>query len=211
MICAASPSTGFLSEQAQIFVCSLLDNDNIYTLDMVVANLADIEQHLLPEGYAMYTEDWSNYFVNKETSLEKPINVVPDDGVYEAYYNAKAAFQDNRIMEYQGEDCLYLNLWKADETSAEKKPVMVWIHGGAFVSGGTGIELFDCANLVSENPDLIVVTVAYRLGVLGFLNLSHLADGKDYPDSQNLGLLDQKMALKWVHENIANEFFERIH
>ena len=47
------------------------------------------------------------------------------------------------------------------------------------------------------------MTVPYRLGVLGFLHLSHLADGKDYPDAQNLGLLDQKMALKWVHENIA--------
>ena len=80
---------------------------------------------------------------------------------------------------------------------------MVWIHGGAFVSGGTGIDLFDGTELVKENPDVIVVTVAYRLGVLGFLHLSHLADGKDYPDAQNLGLLDQKMAFKWVHENIA--------
>ena len=60
---------------------------------------------------------------------------------------------------------------------------MVWIHGGAFVAGGTGIELFDCFNLVKENPDVICVTVAYRLGVLGFLHLAHLADGKDYPDA----------------------------
>ena len=56
---------------------------------------------------------------------------------------------------------------------------------------------------MKENPDVIVVTIAYRLGVMGFLHLSHLSDGKDYQDSQNLGLLDQKMALKWVHENIA--------
>ena len=101
-----------------------------------------------------------------------------------------------------GEDCLYLNVWKAEDKSDEKKPVMVWIHGGAFVGGGTGMDLFDCTNLIKENPDVIVVTVAYRLGVMGFLHLSHLADGKDYPDAQNLGLLDQKMALKWVHENI---------
>jgi para-nitrobenzyl esterase len=80
---------------------------------------------------------------------------------------------------------------------------MVWIHGGAYAVGGTGIELFDCTNLVKENPDVIFVTVAYRLGALGFFHLAHLADGKDYPDAQNLGLLDQKMALKWVHENIA--------
>ena len=47
------------------------------------------------------------------------------------------------------------------------------------------------------------VTIAYRLGPFGFLHLSHLPDVKDYPDAQNLGLLDQLMALKWVHENIG--------
>ena len=138
-----------------------------------------------------------------ELRWKAPVDVVPDDSVYEAYYNAKASFQDEGAIKYQGEDCLYLNVWKTDEPSAEKKPVMVWIHGGAYVSGGTGIELFDCTNLIKENPDVIFVTVAYRLGALGFLHLSHLPDGKDYPDAQNLGLLDQKMALKWIHENIA--------
>ena len=132
-----------------------------------------------------------------------PVAVTPDNGVYEAYHFEKMSVQDLTITDYQGEDCLYLNVWKADDASAVKKPVMVWIHGGAFVSGGTGIELFDGTELVKENPDVIVVTVAYRLGVLGFLHLSHLADGKDYPDAQNLGLLDQKMAFKWIHENIA--------
>ena len=133
-----------------------------------------------------------------------PVEFAPNDGVYEAYHFAKLAVQDKSITDYQGEDCLYLNVWKADDASAEKKPVMVWIHGGAFAAGGTGIELFDCTNLVKENPDVVFVTVAYRLGALGFLHLSHLADGKEYPDAQNLGLLDQKMAFKWVHENIAN-------
>ena len=132
-----------------------------------------------------------------------PVDFAPDSGVYEAFNFPKASCQDPSVIEYQGEDCLYLNVWKAEDASKVKKPVMVWIHGGAFVSGGTGIDLFDCANLVKENPDVIFVTIQYRLGVLGFLHLSHLSDGADYPDSQNLGLLDQKMALKWVHENIA--------
>ena len=132
-----------------------------------------------------------------------PVEYAPNDGVYEAYYNAKGACQPEGAVDSQGEDCLYLNVYKADEAAAEKKPVMVWIHGGAFVGGGTGMDLFDCHNFVQENPDVIVVTVAYRLGVMGFLHLSHLADGKDYPDAQNLGIMDQLMALKWVHENIA--------
>ena len=132
-----------------------------------------------------------------------PVPYVADDGVYEARHFAKLAVQDKSISEHQGEDCLYLNVWKADDAPARNKPVMVWIHGGAFVAGGTGIELFDCANLAKEHPDVIFVTVAYRLSVLGFLHLSHLPDGKDYPDAQNLALLDQQMALKWVHENIA--------
>ena len=132
-----------------------------------------------------------------------PVDVAPDGDVYEAFYFPKASCQDESVIPYQGEDCLYLNVWKAEDASKVKKPVMVWIHGGAFVSGGTGIDLFDCANLVKENPDVIFVTIQYRLGVLGFLHLSHLPDGKEYPDAQNLGLLDQKMALKWVHENIA--------
>ena len=132
-----------------------------------------------------------------------PVAFIPDNGVYEAYHFERMPVQDLTITDYQGEGCLYLNVWKADDASAVKKPVMVWIHGGAFVSGGTGIDLFDGTELVKENPDVIVVTVAYRLGVLGFLHLSHLADGKDYPYAQNLGLLDQKMAFKWVHENIA--------
>ena len=148
-----------------------------------------------------------------------PVDFTPDDGIYEAYNFAKLSCQDLSITDYQGEDCLYLNVFKAaskqeqsqaclnsaereqsrpegktDDASAAKKPVMVWIHGGAFVAGGTGIPLFDCSELVKENPDVIFVTVPYRLGVLGFLHLSHLADGKDYPDAQNLGLLDQKMA-----------------
>ena len=56
--------TGFLSEQAQTYVRSFLDNDNLYTLEMATANLADIEHYLLSEGYTMYHEGWGNYFVN---------------------------------------------------------------------------------------------------------------------------------------------------
>ena len=142
-----------------------------------------------------------------ELRWKAPVDIVPDDGVYESYYNAKSAYGNGQLetgsLYYMEEDCLYLNVWRSDDAPAQKKPVMVWIHGGAFEAGGTIDPMFDCFNLVKETPDVIFVTIAYRLGVMGFLHLSHLPDGKDYLDSQNLGLLDQVMALKWVHENIA--------
>ena len=143
-----------------------------------------------------------------ELRWKAPVDVVPDDGVYEAYYNGKSPCQeDDRVqvaaLYVKGEDCLYLNVWKADD-SVKKKPVMVWIHGGAFEYGGTVEPREEGTNFVKENPDVIFVSIEYRLGVFGFLHLSHLPDGKDYPDAQNLGLMDQMMALKWIHENIAN-------
>ena len=139
-----------------------------------------------------------------ELRWKAPVDVVPDDGVYEAYYNGKSSWQaegDPSSFYVRGEDCLYLNVFKADD-GGTKKPVMVWIHGGAFETGGS-IE-YDSHNLVKENPEVIVVVVAYRLGALGFMHLSHLSDGADYPDAQNLGLLDAVASLKWVHENIAS-------
>jgi para-nitrobenzyl esterase len=135
-----------------------------------------------------------------------PVDVTPNDGVYEAYYYGKAPIQepgDPSTMYGTSEDCLYLNVWKADEAAAKKKPVIVWIYGGAFDVGGATDPMYDCTNFLKENPDVIVVTLNYRLNVFGFFHLSHLSDGKDYPDAQNLGLLDQIKGLKWVHENIA--------
>ncbi len=143
-----------------------------------------------------------------EYRWKAPVEYTEDDGVYEAYYNGKAPCQRESVDEsaslyMQGEDCLYLNIWKADDAGAGKKPVMVWIHGGAFEQGGTVDPAYDCHNLVKENPDVIVASIEYRVGVFGFFHLSHLPDGADYPDAQNLGLMDQMMALKWIHENIA--------
>ena len=143
-----------------------------------------------------------------EYRWKAPVDFVPDDGVYEAYYNGKSPYQMEAISEggslyVQGEDCLYLNVWKADEASAEKNPVMVWIHGGGYELGGTVDPTYECGNLVRENPDIIAVSIAYRVGIFGFFHLSHLPDGKDYPDAQNLAIMDHMMALKWIHENIA--------
>ncbi|HXV00985.1 MAG TPA: carboxylesterase family protein [Caulobacteraceae bacterium] len=89
------------------------------------------------------------------------------------------------------EDCLYLNVWTTP--GARGAPVMVWIHGGSFTSGGTAIPLYDGANLARKG--VVMVSVAYRLGPFGFL----AAPGA----TGNFGILDQIAALKWVKANIA--------
>ena len=140
--------------------------------------------------------------------FKKPVPFGKDEGVYEAFHFGKGSLQpetkdDLGALAVLGEDCLYLNIWKNTANPSAKKPVMVWIHGGGFTQGSTINPLYDGSNFVKDNGDVIFVSIAYRLGGLGFLHLSHLPDGQDYPDAQNLGLLDQVMALKWIHENIA--------
>ena len=93
------------------------------------------------------------------------------------------------------EDCLYLNVY-APDTTRKHLPVLVWIHGGGF-TGGAGQDT-DPRQYVQKN-NAVVVTINYRLGILGYLNLPQLpADGRG-----NFGLLDQQTALRWVNENIA--------
>ncbi len=102
-------------------------------------------------------------------------------------------------LENMSEDCLYLNVW-SPAADGRRRPVMVWIHGGAFISGSGSSPSYNGATF-SENGDVVVVTLNYRLGALGFLHLGELA-GKDYATSGNNGILDQILALKWVQENI---------
>ena len=138
-----------------------------------------------------------------------PVEYVPDDGVYEANYFGTAPHQGVDPLQIgslypASEECLYVNVWKAaDNTGTDKKPVLVWIHGGAFVAGSTAEPREEGTAYVQENQDIVFASIEYRLDAYGFLHLSHLPDGKDYPDAQNLGIMDQMMALKWIHDNIA--------
>ncbi|MCE1247549.1 MAG: carboxylesterase family protein [Firmicutes bacterium] len=99
------------------------------------------------------------------------------------------------------EDCLYLNVWTPAKKSGEKLPVMVWIHGGGFNFGSTSLPEYNGLNLSKKG--VVVVTINYRLGPLGFL--AHPLLSKESPKgvSGNYGLLDQIAALKWVKSNIA--------
>ncbi len=95
-----------------------------------------------------------------------------------------------------GEDnCLTLNVW-TPACDDGHRPVLVWIHGGAFLTGGGGVSWYDGTRFASDG-DVVVVTINYRLGVFGFLHL------QDAPDSGTAGLADQLEALRWVQSNIA--------
>ena len=98
------------------------------------------------------------------------------------------------------EDCLYLNVWTPQAGAGGKRPVMVWIHGGALVFGSGNIGLYDGSAYARRGA--VVVTINYRMGALGFF--SHPAiDGANASAPVNYGLFDQIAALRWVRDNIA--------
>ncbi|BBY41323.1 carboxylic ester hydrolase [Mycobacterium mantenii] len=102
----------------------------------------------------------------------------------------------------QGEDCLRLNIWASSDTrTGDAKAVMLWVHGGAYVLGSSSQTLYDGRRLVSHG-DVVVVSVNYRLGALGFLDLSSVDSAGRHFDS-NVGLRDVLAALAWVRDNIA--------
>jgi para-nitrobenzyl esterase len=98
------------------------------------------------------------------------------------------------------EDCLYLNVWTPAKSVNDKLAVMVWIYGGGFAIGGTSQSLYDGAQLA--NKGVVVVSVAYRLGALGFLAHPQLT-AEQGGHSGNYGLMDQIAGLQWVKRNIA--------
>jgi para-nitrobenzyl esterase len=102
----------------------------------------------------------------------------------------------------QGDDCLTLNIWaSSDIAGGDRKPVMVWIHGGAYVLGSANQPLYN-GRVLAAGGDVVVVTVNYRLGAFGFLDLSSFSTSGRRFDS-NLGLRDVILALQWVRDNIA--------
>ena len=118
---------------------------------------------------------------------------VENAGMLSFVFNIRnAAFRD--------EDCLQLNVFTPGADAA-KRPVLVWIHGGGFQGGTGGTPVYDGSNL-ARRGDVVVVTINYRVGALGWLNLNELTDGR-IPATGNEGLLDQIEALRWIRDNIA--------
>jgi para-nitrobenzyl esterase len=100
----------------------------------------------------------------------------------------------------QSEDCLVLNVWTGGADPSRLRPVLVYLHGGAFSSGSGSWPLYNGAPLAGRG-EAVVVTVNHRLGALGFLHLEDLYDG--FAGSGNAGMLDLVLALEWVRDNIA--------
>lgn len=99
------------------------------------------------------------------------------------------------------EDCLYLNVWTAAKSASEHRPVLLWIHPGGYTSGSGSAPGTDGENLAKKG--LVVVTINYRLGVLGFFAHPELTKESDRRASGNYALMDQTAALEWVQKNIA--------
>ena len=141
---------------------------------------------------------------------KEPMPVLPWKGIRDAgEYGATCAQIDatwNKVAAEKGnEDCLFLNVWTPEWPPRSRKPVMVWIHGGANMGGSAlgsgGIEPpFDGEKIARH--EVVVVTIQYRLGVFGFFAHPELTAESPHHASGNYGLLDQVAALRWIKENI---------
>jgi para-nitrobenzyl esterase len=129
-----------------------------------------------------------------------PVAVADPGKRIEAFGFGAVCPQGDRQYQPQSEDCLFLNIWTAEARPAAKKPVMLYIHGGAYSNGSVTDPLNDGQRLAARG-DVVVVTVNHRLNALGYLYLARL--DPRFADSGNAGQLDLILALKWVRDNIA--------
>lgn len=141
----------------------------------------------------------------------------PWDGVYKAYKFGNIAMQPRFVSEGGGtslaaqefyvrdypmsEDCLYLNIWTPAKTGEEKLPVAVYIHGGGYETGYSYLNAYDGEGFAKR--DIVLVTVAYRVNLFGFLSHPELAAEDPHGSSGNYGLMDLIAAFGWVQRNIA--------
>ena len=103
-------------------------------------------------------------------------------------------------LKIQNEDCLFLNVWTPGADS-QKRPVMVWIHGGGFAFGSAGQPIYEGEDLAREQ-DVVVVSMNHRLNLFGYLHLGDLM-GEGYQSSGTVGMQDLVLCLEWIRDNIA--------
>ena len=134
-----------------------------------------------------------------ELRFRPPVSVVPWTVERDALEFAPAAMQSGGAGMRTSEDCLYLNVWTPNTRPEKPLPVMVWIHGGGFTGGSSYSGKTNGAKFAKDG--VVCVSVAYRLGVFGFMDVAPLL-GPSYAGSANNGLLDVMQALTWVRNNI---------
>ncbi|HEX2935949.1 MAG TPA: carboxylesterase family protein [Bacteroidales bacterium] len=123
------------------------------------------------------------------------------DGVKQTTTFAPAPFQGGNTPSGKSEDCLYLNVWTPAKSANDKIPVLVWIYGGGFSFGATSDPAYSGENLAKKG--VVLVSIAYRVGQLGFLAHPELSAENPNKVSGNYGLLDMIAGLQWVKKNIA--------
>lgn len=138
-----------------------------------------------------------------ELRFMPPVAPIPWQGVKDCSKYGSACPQTKAIgrflvpEEEKNEDCLYLNVWTPN-IDAKKRPVVMWVHGGAFKTGSGSTS---CRGDAFADKDIVCVTTNYRLGLFGFLQLDEYF-GDKYRQSGNCGILDLVAALKWIRDNI---------
>lgn len=130
-----------------------------------------------------------------------PQPVIKWQGVKQTTEYAPSPMQGGNPPSGKSEDCLYLNIWTPAKTPKEKLPVLVWIYGGGFSFGSTAEPVHNGEHLARKG--VVLVSIAYRVGQIGFLAHPILSAENPNGVSGNYGLLDQIAGLKWIQNNIA--------
>ena len=123
------------------------------------------------------------------------------EGVRQADKFAPGPVQGGNPPSGKSEDCLYLNVWTPAKSESDRIPVLVWIYGGGFNGGSTSERVFDGGVLASKG--VVLVSISYRVGQLGFLAHPELSTESPHHTSGNYGLLDMIAGLKWIQKNIV--------
>jgi len=123
------------------------------------------------------------------------------DGVKQTNKFAPGPIQGGNPPSGKSEDCLYMNIWSPAKSANEKIPVLVWIYGGGFNFGSTSEAVYTGEKLAKKG--VVLVTIAYRVGRLGFLVHPDLSNESPHHVSGNYGILDMIAGLQWVKKNIA--------
>ncbi|KAG8568103.1 hypothetical protein GDO81_013889 [Engystomops pustulosus] len=190
-------------------VCIMEEDDTI--IETKQGKVSGIKKSVISHTVTAYLGIPYGEAPTGEKRFQKPEPRAPWEGIYQATNYGNSCYQNKEeldsyavatdtdmwsVKNEMSEDCLSLNIWVPESISTPAS-VMVYIYGGAFLSGSSALDLYD-GSVLSASENVIVVSLNYRVGALGFLAFPGNAKAPG-----NAGLFDQRLALQWVHENIA--------